>query len=233
MSFHFLKGPFEYSSTLKQCATCPSFPSRNLACSFKIPSLRGVCGACGGQLVACDLENLRLVGHVKIVEDVLVHLGISRTGIHRIPGSAVDLGGLLHIGIALMRLNPRWVKRCGGALRLVLVATVLGYSRLGLRQRSKARCGNARRLRQRSKALGCLPLSAEILVLVLSSSFFSSGSSSEPTCSRQSERLPPDSFFASADAPKRESQPSFDPRSSALLAKRLETPSQAPFHLTS
>ena len=55
LSFYFLKGPFEYSSTLKQCATCPSFPSRNSACSFKLPSLRGVCGACGGQLVACDL----------------------------------------------------------------------------------------------------------------------------------------------------------------------------------
>ena len=60
LSFHFLKGPFEYSSTLKQCATCPSFPSRNSACSFKLPSLRGVCGACGGQLVACDLESNRL-----------------------------------------------------------------------------------------------------------------------------------------------------------------------------
>ena len=70
-------------------------------------------------------------------------------------------------------------------------------------------------------------------VFVLSSFLYSSGPSSEPTCSRQSERLPPDSFFASADAPKRESQPSFDPRSSALLAMRLETPSQAPFHLTS
>ena len=29
LSFHFLKGPFEYSSTLKQCAICPSFSSRN------------------------------------------------------------------------------------------------------------------------------------------------------------------------------------------------------------
>ena len=92
LSFHFLKGPFEYSSTLKQCATCSSFPSRNSAWSFKLPSLREVCGARGGQLVACDFENLRLVGHVQMVEDVLVHLRISRTGIHRIPSSAVDLG---------------------------------------------------------------------------------------------------------------------------------------------
>ena len=114
-----------------------------------------------------------------------------------------------HIGIVLVRLNPRWVKRCGGTLRLVLVATVFGYSRAGLRQRSKAMECRGR----------CLPLSAEILVLVLSSCFFSSGSSSEPTCSRQSERLLTDSFFALADAPKRESQPSFDLRSSALLAK--------------
>ena len=60
LSFHFLKGPFEYSSTLKQCATCPSFPSRNSAWSFKLPSLRGVCGACGGQLVACDLPATAL-----------------------------------------------------------------------------------------------------------------------------------------------------------------------------
>ena len=60
LSFHFLKGPFEYSSTLKQCATCPSFPSRNSAWSFKLPSLRGVFGECGGQLVACDLPATAL-----------------------------------------------------------------------------------------------------------------------------------------------------------------------------
>ena len=29
LSFYFLKGPFEYSSTLKQCDTFTSFPSRN------------------------------------------------------------------------------------------------------------------------------------------------------------------------------------------------------------
>ena len=60
LSFHFLKGPFEYSSTLKQCATCPLFPSRYSAWSFKLPSLRGVFGECGGQLVACDLPATAL-----------------------------------------------------------------------------------------------------------------------------------------------------------------------------
>ena len=105
-----------------------------------------------------------------------------------------------HIGIALMRLNPRSVKRCGGPLRLLSVATVLGYSRLGLRQRSKAmECRGC-----------CLHLSAEILVLVLSLCFVSSTQTSEPTCSRQSECPPTDSFFVSAYAPKQESHPSLD-----------------------